>query len=52
MHLFASFILRAGLSMIKNFSFIEGVGLAGDVAKRDGKSYFFVDNEVSNQLMI
>lgn len=46
MHLFASFILRAGLSLVKDFSFIEGVGLAGDVTNKNGKSYFYVDIEV------
>lgn len=50
MHLFASFILRAGLSLVKDFSFIEGVGLAGDVTNKNGKSYFYVDIEVFNDL--
>ncbi|XP_028046258.1 vasoactive intestinal polypeptide receptor 2 [Monomorium pharaonis] len=40
MHLFASFIMRAFMALLKDWSFIDGIGLAWDVVFVDGKNVF------------
>ncbi|XP_077280194.1 secretin receptor [Temnothorax americanus] len=40
MHLFASFIMRAFMALLKDWSFIDGIGLAWDVVFVDGQSAF------------
>ncbi|XP_039308893.1 vasoactive intestinal polypeptide receptor 2-like [Solenopsis invicta] len=40
MHLFASFIMRAFMALLKDWSFIDGIGLAWDVVFVDGKNAF------------
>ncbi|XP_025072983.1 vasoactive intestinal polypeptide receptor 2 isoform X1 [Pogonomyrmex barbatus] len=40
MHLFASFIMRAFMALLKDWSFIDGIGLAWDVVFVDGKAAF------------
>lgn len=46
MHLFASFIFRASMSLLKYFLFIEGVGLQSDIYMNNGKKYFLTEREV------
>ncbi|XP_011685564.1 PREDICTED: secretin receptor [Wasmannia auropunctata] len=40
MHLFASFIMRAFMALLKDWSFIDGIGLAWDIVVVDGKAAF------------
>ncbi|XP_018317760.1 LOW QUALITY PROTEIN: secretin receptor [Mycetomoellerius zeteki] len=40
MHLFASFIMRAFMALLKDWSFIGGIGLTWDVVFVDGESAF------------
>ncbi|KZC13461.1 Parathyroid hormone/parathyroid hormone-related peptide receptor [Dufourea novaeangliae] len=40
MHLFASFIMRAFMALIRDWIFVDGVGLAVDVVYVDGKNAF------------
>ncbi|XP_076682483.1 glucagon receptor [Andrena cerasifolii] len=40
MHLFASFVMRAFMALIRDWIFVDGVGLAVDVVYVDGKSAF------------
>ncbi|XP_076621648.1 secretin receptor [Colletes latitarsis] len=40
MHLFASFIMRASMALIRDWIFVDGVGLAVDVVYVDGKDAF------------
>ena len=46
MHLFASFILKIFLTILKDVIFVDGVGLRSDIKYKNGSSYFFVDTEV------
>lgn len=46
MHLFASFIMRAFMALLKDWSFIDGIGLAWDVVFVDGKSAFIRERNV------
>lgn len=46
MHLFASFILRATMALLKELLFIEGVGLQSDILKKDGSKFFVAEPEV------
>ncbi|XP_053980055.1 parathyroid hormone/parathyroid hormone-related peptide receptor-like isoform X1 [Hylaeus volcanicus] len=43
MHLFASFMLRAFMALIKGFLFVSGIGLATDMTFKDGKNYWLGD---------
>lgn len=47
MHLFASFILKILFTLLKDFLFVEGVGLSSNIRHKNGEKYFFVDKEVS-----
>jgi len=47
MHLFASFIIRAFMGLLKDSLFVEGVGLSSDVVVKGGETYFS-QQEVSN----
>lgn len=40
LHLFVSFIMRAFMSLLKDMTFVEGVGLRMNVIEKDGSSYF------------
>lgn len=46
MHLFASFIMRAFMALLKDWSFIDGIGLAWDVVFVDGKTAFIRERNV------
>lgn len=50
MHLFASFIFRASIYLIREIFFIDGVGLASDLIMTDdnqnGSLYFNINSEV------
>ncbi|XP_018333835.1 secretin receptor-like [Agrilus planipennis] len=48
MHLFASFIFRAFISLLKDALFIQGIGLASDMKYRNGSLYFYEDTENNN----
>ncbi|XP_076632428.1 vasoactive intestinal polypeptide receptor 2 isoform X1 [Colletes latitarsis] len=50
MHLFASFMLRAFMALMKDFLFVSGIGLASDVMIKHGKYYWLVDEEESSWL--
>lgn len=47
MHLFASFMTRAFMALLKEVIFVSGIGLASDVLIRNGESYW-VDNKVES----
>ncbi|XP_012054603.1 PREDICTED: secretin receptor [Atta cephalotes] len=44
MHLFASFIMRAFMALLKDWSFIGGIGLTWNVVPFDGKNAFKEEN--------
>lgn len=46
MNLFASFILRAFIVILKGFLFEDGLGLAQDFIKENGRVFFHVDATV------
>lgn len=46
MHLFASFILKIVFTLMKDFLFVEGVGLRSNIRHKNGDKYFFVDKDV------
>ncbi|KAK4872460.1 hypothetical protein RN001_014489 [Aquatica leii] len=48
MNLFASFIFRAFLSLLKDIIFIKGVGLSRDLKYKNGETFFFQDKESNN----
>ncbi|KAF5301876.1 hypothetical protein FQR65_LT08708 [Abscondita terminalis] len=48
MNLFASFIFRAFLSLLKDMIFINGVGLSGDFRYRNGEALFLEDRTSNN----
>ena len=39
MHLFASFMSRAFMALLKDILFVSGIGLASDVITKNGESY-------------
>ncbi|XP_051174636.1 glucagon receptor-like [Leptopilina boulardi] len=47
MHLFASFILRAFMALLKNWLFVEGTGLPEDIFLNDGQKVFIVQSNPS-----
>ncbi|XP_043289421.1 vasoactive intestinal polypeptide receptor 2-like isoform X2 [Venturia canescens] len=47
MHLFASFMTRAFMALMKEVLFVSGLGLASDVFIKNGESYW-VDNKVES----
>lgn len=46
MHLFASFMLRAFFTLLKNSLFVKGIGLPSDFTIRDGEKYFNHESKV------
>lgn len=46
MHLFASFIMRALMALIRDWIFVDGIGLAAQVVYVDGKSAFIKQRNV------
>ncbi|XP_011495598.1 PREDICTED: parathyroid hormone 2 receptor-like [Ceratosolen solmsi marchali] len=48
MHLFASFMVRAFMFLLKNILFVAGVGLSTDVLIKNGNSYWLADKFESN----
>ncbi|XP_074097126.1 secretin receptor isoform X1 [Cotesia typhae] len=48
MHLFASFITRAFMALLKEIIFISGLGLSSDVLIKNGESYWLDDDIESN----
>ncbi|XP_017778759.1 PREDICTED: glucagon receptor-like isoform X2 [Nicrophorus vespilloides] len=48
MHLFASFIFRAFISLLKHIIFVDGVGLHSDIILKNGQKFFFVDKKYGN----
>ncbi|XP_011330475.1 secretin receptor isoform X2 [Ooceraea biroi] len=47
MHLFASFVMRAFMALLKDMLFVYGIGLA-DVLIKDGDNYWLVDEKENN----
>ncbi|XP_025152949.1 secretin receptor isoform X2 [Harpegnathos saltator] len=47
MHLFASFVMRAFMALLKDMLFVSGIGLA-DVVIKNGDGYWLVDEAESN----
>lgn len=52
MHLFASFIMRAFMALLKDWIFVDSIGLAWDVVFADGKNTFIRKRNVKNIDMI
>ncbi|XP_076236933.1 vasoactive intestinal polypeptide receptor 2 isoform X2 [Calliopsis andreniformis] len=50
MHLFASFMLRAFMALMKDIVFVSGIALASDVMIKNGKTYWLVDEKESSWL--
>lgn len=50
MHLFASFMMRAFMALLKNMLFVTGLGLASDVMIKNGETYWRVAEMESNWL--
>ncbi|XP_015601323.1 parathyroid hormone/parathyroid hormone-related peptide receptor isoform X2 [Cephus cinctus] len=48
MHLFASFMTRAFMALMKDVVLVIGVGLASDVLVKDGETYWLGDDVESN----
>lgn len=46
MNLFASFIFRAFIKLLKDLVFVNGVGFSDTVRYKDGETFFFEDTEV------
>lgn len=46
MNLFASFIFRAFLSLLKDLIFVKGIGLSMDVKYKNGETLFLEDTQV------
>ncbi|XP_043287726.1 parathyroid hormone 2 receptor-like isoform X2 [Venturia canescens] len=46
MHLFASFIMRAFMALLKDWLFVDGIGLAWDVVTVDGRSTFIKERNI------
>ncbi|OAD54243.1 Parathyroid hormone/parathyroid hormone-related peptide receptor, partial [Eufriesea mexicana] len=44
MHLFASFMLRAFMALMKDFLFVSGIALASDVMIKDGNTYWLKES--------
>lgn len=49
MHLFVSFIMRAFMALLKDWLFVDGLGLAWDVIRVDGKNAFIKEHNVSRK---
>lgn len=47
MHLFASFMARAFMALLKDMLFISGLGFSSNVLIRNGESYWRVNNDSS-----
>ncbi|KAG7199215.1 hypothetical protein KM043_018086 [Ampulex compressa] len=45
MHLFASFIMRAFMALLKDWIFVDGIGLAWDIVLVDGRSTFIKERD-------
>lgn len=50
MHLFVSFILRAFMTLLKNWLFVHGVGLPSDVLGEEELEYFVINLQSVNIL--
>ncbi|XP_015430416.1 PREDICTED: vasoactive intestinal polypeptide receptor-like [Dufourea novaeangliae] len=50
MHLFASFMLRAFMALMKDILFVSGIALASDMMIKNGKTYWLVDEKESSWL--
>ncbi|KAG7212629.1 hypothetical protein KM043_012915 [Ampulex compressa] len=50
MHLFASFMMRAFMALLKDILFVAGFGLASEVIIKNGKTYWLGDEMESNWL--
>ncbi|XP_076683708.1 vasoactive intestinal polypeptide receptor 2 isoform X2 [Andrena cerasifolii] len=50
LHLFASFMLRAFMALMKDFLFVSGIALASDMMIRNGNTYWLVDEKESSWL--
>ncbi|XP_076756933.1 secretin receptor isoform X1 [Xylocopa sonorina] len=48
MHLFASFMLRAFMALLKNVLFVSGIALATDVTIKDGKTFLLGEEKRSS----
>ena len=48
MHLFASFIMRAFMALLKDYLFVEGTGLPTDFVSVDGKNMFIKEHNVKH----
>ena len=49
MHLFASFMLRAFMALMKDILFVSGIGLSSDVMIKNGYTYWVVDGKGSHR---
>ncbi|XP_046396950.1 vasoactive intestinal polypeptide receptor 2-like [Ischnura elegans] len=47
MHLFASFIMRAFMSLLKDSLFIDGIGLSYDVVQQNGEAFVYSQGQHS-----
>ncbi|XP_060830241.1 parathyroid hormone/parathyroid hormone-related peptide receptor-like isoform X1 [Bombus pascuorum] len=50
MHLFASFMLRAFMALMKDVLFVSGMALASDVMIKNGNTYWLVDEKENSWL--
>lgn len=50
MHLFASFMFRAFMALMKDILFVSGIALASDMIIKNGKIYSLVDKKESSWL--
>lgn len=50
MHLFASFMLRAFMALMKDILFVSGIALASDVMIKNGNTYWLVDEKENSWL--
>lgn len=48
MHLFTSFIMRAFMALLKDWLFVDGLGLPWDIVQVDGINTFVKDHNVSH----
>lgn len=49
MHMFASFVMRATMSILKNWLFIDGIGLSWDIITIDDQSTFIKERNVGKE---
>ncbi|GLH05902.1 uncharacterized protein GBIM_11452, partial [Gryllus bimaculatus] len=47
MHLFASFIMRAFMSLLKDSLFVQGLGMTTDLLTREEGSYFNIEHQIN-----